>query len=62
VFESLKADSKTTKIEIENIWRNLGQKSNIKDVCALVDVKSNSEDVFRVFEEIKRSVEILNSK
>jgi hypothetical protein len=40
----------------------LGQKSNLKDVAALVDVKANSFDVFRIFEEIKRTVEIVSSK
>ena len=50
------------RVAVENIQRCLNQKSNIKDVCALVDVKANSDDVFKVFEEIKRSIDILNYK
>ena len=42
--------------------RSVSSKSNVKDVCALVDMKANSDDVFRIFEEIKTSVDILNSK
>jgi len=34
----------------------------VKDTCALVDVKANTKDVFKVFEEIKRSIEIVSSK
>ena len=61
-IESLKADLKSHQIEIEQLQRAISQKANIKDVCALVDRKSNTADVFKVFEEIKRSVELLASR
>jgi hypothetical protein len=32
------------------------------DVAALVDIKANSSDVFRIFEEIKRTIEMVTSK
>ncbi len=38
------------------------KKSNIIDVCQLIDTKPNSDDVFKVMEEIKSSVEHLHSK
>lgn len=34
----------------------------MKDVCALVDLKANTDDVFKVFDEIKKSIDIMNSK
>ena len=36
-------------------------KSDIKDVCALVDVKANSSDVFNIFDEMKKSIQYLSS-
>ena len=51
--EPLRLDLKSALIDIENIKRALSQKSNTKDVAALVDIKANSQDVFRCFEEIK---------
>ena len=35
----------------------IGQKSNIKDVCVLVDMKANSEDLKRSIEEVQKSVQ-----
>lgn len=62
LLEPLRADLKTHQIEIEQLQRGTALKANIKDVCALVDRKANTSDVFKVFEEIKRSVEILSSR
>ena len=61
-MEPLKQELKSASIDIENIKRVLAHKSNTKDVAALVDIKANSQDVFRIFEEIKRTVEIVRSK
>lgn len=36
----------------------IGQKSNIKDVCVLVDMKANSEDLRRSIEEVQKSVQV----
>ena len=61
-LEPFKQEIKSASIDIENIKRVLSQKSNSKDVAALVDIKANSQDVFRIFEEIKRTIEIVRSK
>lgn len=37
-------------------------KANIKDVCALVDSKADTEQVFSVLDEMKRSIQLLSSK
>lgn len=62
MVEAIKSEVDTIRFDQEKFLRLLGQKSNVKDVCALVDVKANTEDVFRLFEEIKHSIEILTSK
>ena len=36
----------------------LSQKSNIKDVCVLVDIKANSEDLKNSIEEVQRTVQL----
>ena len=53
---------KSLQVEMESAQRTLTKKANVKDTCALVDVKANTKDVFKVFEEIKRSIEIVSSK
>lgn len=35
----------------------MSKKSNIKDVCALLDTKSNIEDVNKAFQEMHEEVE-----
>jgi len=36
----------------------LSQKSNIKDVCVLVDMKANSEDMKHSIEEVQRTLQL----
>jgi ABC-type Na+ transport system ATPase subunit NatA len=36
----------------------LSQKSNIKDVCVLVDMKANSEDLKHSIEEVHKTVQL----
>ena len=58
----LKADVKSIQIDVESIMMALQKKANVKDVCTLVDQKANSKDVMKIFAEVKKGVEILNSK
>jgi len=44
------------KESIEVIKREIGQKANIKDVCALIDIKANLEDVDKGFEELEQEI------
>lgn len=50
------------KTDIEKLGRSLNQKSGIKDVCALIETKANTADVFKVFDEIKKTVDLISSK
>ena len=59
---TLIADVRSMQVEMESVQRGITKKSNIKDTCALLDAKANTKDVFQVFEEIKRSIEIVSSK
>lgn len=36
----------------------LSQKSNIKDVCVLVDMKANSEDLKQSIEEVQKTLQL----
>ena len=58
----LKAEVKSIQIDVESIMIALQKKANVKDVCTLVDQKANSKDVMKIFAEVKKGVEILNSK
>ena len=46
---------------IEEQADQLELKSGIKDVCALVDLKANSNDVFKILDEMKKSIQFLSS-
>lgn len=37
-------------------------KADIKDVCALVDTKADSEAVFEVLDEMKKSLSLIGTK
>ena len=38
------------------------QKADIKDVCALVDTKADSDAVFEVLDEMKKSLTLIGTK
>lgn len=42
----------------EQNTNRIEEKSNIKDVCALVDLKANSGDVFKVLEEMQKTINL----
>lgn len=43
---------KNVEQNINEILKQLGRKSSIKDVCALLDMKSNTEEVNKALDEI----------
>lgn len=47
---------------LEEQVEKLETKSDIKDVCALVDTKASSDDVFKVLDEMKKSIKFLTSQ
>lgn len=42
---------------INEIMKQLGKKSSIKDVCALLDMKSNTEEVNKALDEIHNEMD-----
>jgi len=48
----------STKRSLDEINKSIALKSNIKDVCALLDMKSNIDDVNKALSEIHASVEL----
>jgi hypothetical protein len=44
--------------KIEEIQNHLLQKSNIKDVCALLDMKSNIDDVNKALGDLHEEIEV----
>lgn len=43
--------------KLADIVKQLGRKSNIKDVCALLDLKSNTEEVNKALDEIHEEMD-----
>ena len=43
--ENLKLDSREVKLKLEKLNDEVPLKANIKDVCTLVDMKANIEEV-----------------
>ena len=43
--------------KVADIMKQLSRKSNIKDVCALLDMKSNTEEVNKAFDEIHEEMD-----
>jgi hypothetical protein len=50
--ENLKVDLRDMKLKIERLNDEVAAKSNIKDVCVLVDMKANIEDVDKTLEDL----------
>lgn len=44
-MEAFKLDVREVKLKLEKLNEELAHKSNIKDVCTLIDMKANIEDV-----------------
>ena len=61
-MHGLHQEVSTLKTDIEKLGRALGSKSSVKDVCALIETKANTADVFKVFDEIKKTVDLISSK
>jgi len=61
--DSMNMERNEFLVELEDVKNKLetqddllNSKSNIKDVCALVDTKANANDVFKVLDEMKKSI------
>ena len=46
----MRLEMREIKLKLEKIVDDLSLKSNIKDVCALVDLKANAEDLEKSLE------------
>lgn len=56
-LEDLKLDLKEIKLKLEKLNDEVSMKSNIKDVCALVDLKANVDDVEKNFDSIYKEIQ-----
>eukprot|EP00347_Sterkiella_histriomuscorum_P018573 403345000 len=57
-IESLKLDQRDLKFKLEKLNDEVAIKSNIKDVCALVDLKANTEDVEKGLDTLFKEIQI----
>lgn len=55
-IENVRTDLREVKLKLEKLNDELAQKSNIKDVCVLVDMKANIDDVDKTFEDIVKDM------
>ena len=56
--ETVRQELREIKGLVDFMKDELNQKSNIKDVCVLVDMKANSEDLKNSIEEVQRTVQL----
>ena len=54
-------DGTHLKLQLKELEHSISQKSNIKDVCTLLDMKANSSDIFKILDEMKKSIQFLSS-
>lgn len=55
-LESVRLDTRELKLKLEKLNDEVAQKSNIKDVCVLIDHKANIEDVDKTVEDIYKEM------
>ena len=56
-YEGMRLDVRELKLKLERLNDEIAQKSNIKDVCALVDLKANVEDVEKTIQDVYKFLE-----
>ncbi len=56
-IDALRIDLRELKLKIEKLFEEVSQKSNIKDVCALIDLKANIEDVDKNFDLVYQEMQ-----
>ena len=56
--ETVRQELREIKGLVEFMKDELSQKSNIKDVCILVDMKANNEDLKHSIEEVQRTMQL----
>ena len=57
-METVRQELREIKGLVDFMKDELSQKSNIKDVCVLVDMKANSEDLNHSIEEVQKTLQI----
>jgi hypothetical protein len=57
-FESFRIELREVKLKLEKLNDEVAVKSNIKDVCALVDLKANLEDVDKTVEALYKELQV----
>jgi hypothetical protein len=57
MVEDMVAHTRSTSNALEDVSKELLLKCNIKDMCTLLDMKSNTEDVNRVFLEVNKELD-----
>ncbi len=57
-IEALKQETKDIKSIVDRFKEDLALKANIKDVCVLVDIKADSEEVQRQIEDTQRMLKM----
>ena len=61
-LDSVKTQIKNFSCDVESIKTAVALKANSKDVATVIEKKANFDEVFKVFSEMKKSIEILRSK
>lgn len=57
-METVRQELREIKGLVDFMKDELSQKSNIKDVCVLVDMKANSEDLNHSIEEVQKTLQL----
>ena len=57
-METVRQELREIKGLVDFMKDELSQKSNIKDVCVLVDMKANSEDLKHSIEEVQKTLQL----
>ena len=55
-FDSVRLDLREIKLKLEKLNDEVAVKSNIKDVCALIDLKANVEEVDKSIEALYKEI------
>eukprot|EP00351_Strombidinopsis_sp_SopsisLIS2011_P002303 CAMPEP_0116879324 /NCGR_PEP_ID=MMETSP0463-20121206/11129_1 /TAXON_ID=181622 /ORGANISM="Strombidinopsis sp, Strain SopsisLIS2011" /LENGTH=74 /DNA_ID=CAMNT_0004528541 /DNA_START=1818 /DNA_END=2042 /DNA_ORIENTATION=- len=61
-IEDFELNDQIVKKSFDEVNRTIALKSNIKDVCALLDMKSNIDDVNKALSELHGSMELKLAK
>jgi len=57
-MDAIRLELREIKLKLEKITDELSLKSNIKDVCALVDLKANTEELEKALNQIYKEMQV----